>query len=99
MSESIDLRVDLIEAERQIDRLREDVRCADEACGRLRAVIALRNTQIADITKARDEAAGAYAERVRVLREALELTYEIYCDSDCDCHGCSKVRAALEATK
>jgi hypothetical protein len=95
MNDSVDLRVDLIEAERLIFNLREDVRCSDAACDRLRAVIKLRNSQIADITKARDEAAVAYAERVRVLREAL-IEAEKTCDEK---RIITLIRVALEATK
>ncbi len=60
----------------------------------VRLIPALR-AQIEAITTARDEAAVAYAERVRVLREALELVR----DDECGCLGCSAARAALEATK
>jgi uncharacterized protein involved in tolerance to divalent cations len=67
MSESIDLRVDLIEAERQIFNLREDVRCSDAACGRLRE-------RLAACVTARDEANAAWSEKVQILlREGADL--------------------------
>jgi hypothetical protein len=94
--------------EEQLNILTGWLAAAQERGDHYREQLAAKNAQLAAITTARDEAAVAYAERVRMLREALDdfREYALRPDGDAVWVGGShhnpiwaRVAAALEATK